>query len=48
MDETGLEMLIGEFTECGKFCWREGIDWTKRQRCSLFEVDLKVIRPMRR
>ena len=47
MDETGLEMLIDEFVECSKFCWREGIDQTKMQRCSFLEVDLKVIRPVR-
>ena len=48
MDETGLEVLIDEFMECSEFCWREGIDWTKRWRCFLLKVDLEVIRPMRR
>ena len=47
MDETGLEVLIDEFVECSKFCWREGIDWTKRWRCSFLKVDLEVIRLLR-
>ena len=48
MDKTRLEVLVNEFTECSEFCWREGIDQTKRQRCSFLEVDLEVIRPLRR
>lgn len=47
VDETGLQVLIDEFPEGGKFRRREGVDVTERRYRVVLRLNLEIVLAMR-